>query len=60
MKDTFLEELRSWDLHALAKESLKATEADVLRILRAGKATTLEEFAVLISPSASPFAGYLS
>ena len=55
MKDTFLEELRSWDLHALAKESLKATEADVLRILRAGKATTLEEFAVLISPSASSY-----
>ena len=55
MKDTFLEELRSWDLHALAKESLKATEADVLKILRAGKATTLEEFAVLISPSASSY-----
>ena len=55
MKDTFLEELRSWDLHALAKESLKATEADVVRILRAGKATTLEEFAVLISPSATPY-----
>ena len=55
MKDTFLEELRSWDLHGLAKESLKATEADVVRILRTGKASTLEEFAALISPAATPY-----
>lgn len=55
MKDTFLEELRSWDLHALVAESLKATDADVLRVLRSGKASSLEEFAALISPSASPY-----
>lgn len=55
MKDTFLEELRSWDLHGLVAESMKATQADVLRILRSGKATTLEEFAVLISPVAAPY-----
>ena len=55
MKDTFLEELRSWDLHALVAESLNATDADVLRVLRSGKASSLEEFAALISPSASPY-----
>ncbi len=55
MKETFLEELRSWDLHALSAESLKATESDVRRILSAGSARSLEEFAVLISPAATPY-----
>ncbi len=55
MKDTFLEELRSWDLHALSSESLKAKESDVVRILRSGTARTMEEFSALLSPAATPY-----
>jgi len=53
MNGTFLEELRSRDLHALAKSSLETRGGDVLRILRAGGARNLEEFAALISPAAA-------
>ena len=52
MKLTFLEELRSHDLHALADFSREATEAQVRAVVARGKAESLEDLAVLISPSA--------
>ena len=45
MKDTFLEELRSCDLHALSEISRKTSAREVEHILRKGHADTLEEFA---------------
>ena len=48
MKDTFLEELRSRDLHALSEISRKTSAREVEHILRKGHADTLEEFAALI------------
>ena len=55
MKETFLEELRSRDLHSLAAESAQADEARVCSVLAKGRADTLEEFAALISPAAEKF-----
>ena len=55
MKETFLEELRSRDLHSLAAESAQADEARVRSVLAKGRADTLEEFAALISPAAEKF-----
>ena len=53
--ETFLEELRSRDLHAVANSAISATPADAERILSRGFAETLEDLAVLISPAAKPF-----
>lgn len=53
--ETFLEELRSRDLHAVANSAISATPADAERILSCGFAETLEDLAVLISPAAKPF-----
>lgn len=55
MKDTFLEELRSRDLHALSEISRKTSAREVERILRKGHADTLEDFAALISPAAEAY-----
>ncbi|MBE6414021.1 MAG: 2-iminoacetate synthase ThiH [Verrucomicrobiaceae bacterium] len=55
MKQTFLEHLRSHDLHGLAKSLLNATSKDVENILAKGKADNIEEFAVLLSPAATPY-----
>lgn len=53
--ETFLEELRSRDLHAVANSAISATPADAERILSRGFAETLEDLAVLVSPAAKPF-----
>ena len=55
MKDTFLEELRSRDLHAFSEISRKTSAREVEHILRKGHADTLEEFAALISPAAEAY-----
>ena len=55
MKETFLEELRSRNLHALASALKSSTNAQVEDILAKGKASTLEEFAVLLSPTAEKY-----
>ncbi len=55
MKETFLEELRSRDLHLLAKDLRSTDEKQVRNILAKGKADTLEEFAALLSPIASKY-----
>ena len=55
MKDTFLEELRSRDLHALSADCRKTSPRDVELILRKGCADSLEEFAALISPAAEAY-----
>ncbi len=55
MEKTFLEQLRSCDLHALAKSLHSSTESQVEDILARGRASTLEEFAVLLSPVASKY-----
>ncbi len=55
MKDTFLEELREWDLHSLSAASLGVSAREVELILRKGRADSLEEFAALISPAALGF-----
>lgn len=54
MKDTFLDELRSSQIKELAEYSRRACEADAVRVIRRGRAETLEDFAALISPAASP------
>jgi len=54
MKDTFLEQLRGANLHALA-ESSKGFGRDLAEaVLERGCADTIEEFAALISPAAEP------
>lgn len=55
MKDTFLEELRSRDLHELSAACRKTSSRDVELILRRGCANSLEEFAALISPAAEAY-----
>ncbi len=51
----FLDKLRSLDLHALAKASRASQISDVKRIVQKGHADSIEEFAALISPEASPY-----
>ncbi len=55
MKNTFLEELNSHDLHALADYSYSASENDVRRVIASGGADTLEDFALLLSPMAEKY-----
>lgn len=52
MRQNFYDELSNTDLKGLAERSRRASPADVDRVLAAGGACTLEDFAVLISPAA--------
>ncbi len=52
MKDTFLEEIQSCDLHRLADLSENASDSDVKAVVSRGVASNLEDFAILISPAA--------
>ncbi len=55
MNKSFLEHLRSYDLHTLAKSLLNATSKDVENVLAKGKADNIEEFGILLSPAATPY-----
>ena len=52
MKATFLEELRSHDLHALAEYSRNCPALTVAAVVNKGRADSLEDLAALISPAA--------
>lgn len=52
MKETFLEELRSHDLHALAAYSKNCPYETAKAVIDKGRAETLEDLAALISPAA--------
>lgn len=52
MKATFLEELRSHDLHALAEYSRNCPASTVAAVVNKGRADSLEDLAALISPAA--------
>ena len=51
MKETFLEELRSHDLHALAAYSKNCPYETAKAVIDKGRAETLEDLAALISPA---------
>ena len=52
MKATFLEELRSHDLHALAEYSRNCPASTAAAVVNKGRADSLEDLAALISPAA--------
>lgn len=52
---TFSEQFSEERILGLKSFSERATRADVQRVLRQGRAHTLEEFAILLSPAATPF-----
>ncbi len=56
MNCRFLDVLRERNLHALADEiKTSASRGDIARIIEKGRADSLGEFALLISPAAAPY-----